>query len=369
MRTRLLLTIWGCRLLAACSGGSSSSPADAGADGAMDATTDVGPADTGTPPIPTPPVPDFALGEAIDTAPLGWTWVPFPDSHCMDGSPFGIGVNDNPDSENVLIFFEGGNLCFDPVSCIGVANPDGFTESKLLPNVRGHEDSLFSRDPTANPFGDWSYVYIPYCSGDLHLGNTRNGYHQPGWDQPNQHLGFANTRQFLERVVATYGGAQKVVVAGESAGSFGAIGNFDQVATAFQTVGDPALYLIDDSGPTMSNMWLKSCFQDLVIGAFGFRDTPLAEECPDCLNPEAGGLGEIIPFLTARYPDARMALTSPSSAADSPRTSSTWASPGRTQVACPCRSWKLTSSSSNPARTPCPSRTACAPALRATARS
>jgi len=203
----------------------------------MDATTDVGPADTGTPPIPTPPVPDFALGEAIDAAPLSWTWVPLPDSHCMDGSPFGIGVNDNPDSENVLIFFEGGNLCFDPVSCIGVANPDGFTASKLLPNVRGHEDSLFSRDPTANPFADWSYVYIPYCSGDLHLGNTLNGYHQPGWDQPNQHLGFGNTRQFLERVVATYGGAQKVLVAGESAGGFGAIGNFDQVATAFQTVG------------------------------------------------------------------------------------------------------------------------------------
>jgi len=125
----------------------------------------------------------------------------------------------------------------------------------------------------------------------------------------------------------------------------------------------------DDAGRYTITRILRQAGFEVQEAATGREALRLAEECPDCLNPEAGGLGGIIPFLTARYPDARMALTSPSSAADSPRTSSTWASPGRTQVACPCRSWKLTSSSSNPARTPCPSRTACAPALRATARS
>lgn len=281
--------------------------ADASVDGAPDAM-----APDAAPPRPTPPVPDFTLGEAIDAAPLSWTWVPFEDSQCMDGTPFGIGVNHNPDSENVVIFFEGGNLCFDPVSCLGVANLDGFTEAKLASFVNIHVNGIFSREDPVNPLRDWSYVYIPYCSGDLHIGNTLNGYHQPGWDEPNVHVGYANTRRFMERVVPTYADAQKVLVAGESAGGFGAIGNFHQIAEAFESVGSehPALYLLDDSGPTMGTTWLKPCFQELVIDAFGYLDTPLAEDCPACLDPVDGGLGQIIPFLTNRYPDARMSLLS-----------------------------------------------------------
>src|SRR5262245_54405098 len=73
----------------------------------------------------------------INVPPNEWTFVDFPDALCMDGSPTGIAVNPNPDSDDVVIFLQGGNACFNNASCLVVAHPDGYTADTFETEERG----------------------------------------------------------------------------------------------------------------------------------------------------------------------------------------------------------------------------------------
>ncbi|HEY3853707.1 MAG TPA: hypothetical protein VGO67_04860 [Verrucomicrobiae bacterium] len=47
----------------------------------------------------------------------GWTWVPFTNAFCLDGSTTGIGINPSTASSKVLIFLDGGGACWDQLTC------------------------------------------------------------------------------------------------------------------------------------------------------------------------------------------------------------------------------------------------------------
>lgn len=306
--------------LVACGDDSTPSVADSGvmdsAVSMMDATPpdDTGtppPPDTGTPPPPVdagpppPPPPAIEFGEAITADPNVWTYVPFEGSSCMNQTSFGIGVNLNPDSDNVVVYFQGGNLCFDFLSCIVVANPDGFSAATLNPSVNALNNGIFARDDAANPVADWNFVFVPYCSGDLHAGNIRDSY------RGNDYLGYSNTTQFLGRIVPTFESSNKVLITGSSAGGFGAMANFGQAVDAWGSRGSAAkLYLLDDAGPPMTTTYMPACFQNNVRTTFGINSIPLFDDCPECTDTEGGGLVNVLPFWAERYPDLRMAMLS-----------------------------------------------------------
>ena len=62
-------------------------------------------------------------------------------------------------------------------------------------------------------------MYVPYCTGDVHLGNTTTEY---AAGLTVHHNGFVNGTAALDYVAANASGATAVVVAGESAGSIAA---------------------------------------------------------------------------------------------------------------------------------------------------
>ncbi|MDH5493536.1 MAG: pectinacetylesterase family protein, partial [Myxococcales bacterium] len=220
--------------------GCGSDAAPAGSDGGADATLD-GAMDAA--PFVFPEVPPFAAGAPITAAPLEWTYIPFDETRCMNNTPVGIGINPSATSADVIIVFQGGNLCFDLTSCITVANLSGFDAADLGPTVSYMESGIFSRTDLDNPMRDWNFVFIPYCSGDLHAGNHPASYRNRAY------MGFSNTRAFLSRIVPTFADAGRVVVAGSSAGGFGALANYDQTVAAFQSVGSAArIHLLDDAG-------------------------------------------------------------------------------------------------------------------------
>ena len=272
---------------------------DASMDAAMDATRPM--RDSGPPP---PPPPTIEYGDAMTAADGVWTFVDFPGTTCMDGSATGLGLNLSSTSDDVVIYFQGGNLCFDALSCIAVANPDGFTAAKLNPAVNALANGIFDRTDPDNPVADWNFVFVPYCSGDIHTGNQPSGY------MGNANLGYGNTTQFLGRVVPTFSTATKVLVTGSSAGGFGAIANFHQAVSAFEARSSAKLYLLDDAGPPMSDTYLRPCFQQKIRDAFGLDSIPLMMECTNCSRPDGGGLGNMIPFLADAHPELRMAMLS-----------------------------------------------------------
>jgi hypothetical protein len=104
---------------------------------------------------------------------------------------------------------------------------------------------VFRRD-AGNPFRDYNYVLLPYCTGDLHTGSrlaTDRG-------ALLRFMGYANVGTFLRRIVPTFASARKVILAGSSAGGYGVLFNYERVRNAFAARAQAQFYLIDDSGPT-----------------------------------------------------------------------------------------------------------------------
>src|SRR5688572_12467677 len=61
---------------------------------------------------------------AGSTAPISvedgiWTWVPFSDALCADGSTTGLGIHRNGDDKTLLLYLQGGGACWDAESCYG----------------------------------------------------------------------------------------------------------------------------------------------------------------------------------------------------------------------------------------------------------
>jgi len=241
----------------------------------------------------------------IDAPANEWTWVEFPDSSCMDGTPTGIGINPHATSDDVVIFMMGGYACFNPTSCTFVAHKDGYSSAEFGDEKTEVIDQryMFDRDNPDNPFRDFSYVFVPYCSGDAYTGDKADV--EVAGDTYQFH-GYRNLTQFLERVVPTFPEAARVVLMGESAGGFGAFYNYDHVASAFGP--DVKVTLIDDAGPPMSEEFVPECLQQIFIDTWGAGQT-LPSGCSDC-DVEGVWLEPYVDYLLATYPDRSLGVIS-----------------------------------------------------------
>lgn len=286
--TRLALPLVAALALVACGSNGDNDTPDAGS------TPDAGDLpDAGTP---------DAGGPIEGLAPDGWTWVPFPEAHCRDGSSTGIGVNAHPGATKLMIFLQGGGACFNLASC--TANPRNFSQSdfdSLLPLDGG----VFNRADPANPVRDYNFVFVPYCTGDVHAGNNPNGSVNAILDN-QEFVGFANVGHYLARLVPTFPGMTDVLLTGQSAGGFGTNANFVQVSDAFPGV---AVDLVDDAGPPMRAPFLATCLQEKWIDLWNLDQTFLPACQGQCTDPNKVFLDNFQHLVTT-HPDSRFGLVS-----------------------------------------------------------
>lgn len=213
-------------------------------------------------------------GAVIEAADKKWTYIEFPDTQCRDGSKAGIAVSKNSASKKLMIFLEGGGACFDAQTCL--ANP-----ANVGRQTAEKTTGVFDRANSNNPVRDWNIVYVPYCTGDTHAGDNA-GFNVPGVG-PQQFVGYANMKKFLDRVVPTFQDATDVLLTGVSAGGFGAAQNAVLVQRAFSRVKVKA---IDDSGPPLSKLAIPECLQDIWRKSWGLDKTFLADCGASCPNPK-----------------------------------------------------------------------------------
>jgi Pectinacetylesterase len=144
--------------------------------------------------------------------------VPGGDCQCSDGSEFSFWVREaNP--RKVVFYLEAGGACFSAETC---APGRGLYKTTIeVPPTGGNFASggIFDFANERNPFADYSVVNVPYCTGDVHLGNATREY-APGLTI--QHKGHVNGNAALDHLVETFPAATEVVVTGESAGSIAA---------------------------------------------------------------------------------------------------------------------------------------------------
>jgi len=159
-------------------------------------------------------------------------------------------------SKNLVVYFEGGGACWDNLTCtfpIGGGLPPSapqFYVSQIAPGTDpANYSGLFDQSNAANPVKDWSFVYIPYCTGDIHTGSATRTYSNFGnpFLPPQytiQHRGFDNFMVVLDWIRKNFDAPKNILVTGSSAGGYGATANFPYVADSYPNAH---LYVVADA--------------------------------------------------------------------------------------------------------------------------
>ena len=247
--------------------------------------------------------PPEAYGSPFEEAaanPGRWVYVPTPGAVCRDGAPVGFGLRLQNGAEDLVIVLDGGGACSDRASCRG--NRDTYSSADFATQIgRRGEEGIAS--PTAeNPVGRWNAVFVPYCTGDLHAG-TRPDAAVPGVDGVQQFVGHRNLQAFLDTISANLPQPRRVLLAGGSAGGFGALFNFEAVARQFPASG---VALLDDSGPVF--------YDDAVfppdLGARFEALYGVSAAVPGSRIGEPDALETIYAYYAETYPRAALGLSS-----------------------------------------------------------
>ncbi|HET9665648.1 MAG TPA: pectin acetylesterase-family hydrolase [Desertimonas sp.] len=175
---------------------------------------------TSDPPVTEVAAPEVAAGStlpATETVAADTDWekvVPGGDCACADGSEFNFWVRE-ADPAKVVLYLEGGGACFDPTTC-------AFEDSSPYDwNISPDDDpslmsGIFDFANPQNPFADYSFVHVPYCTGDVHLGDRTREYAP---DLTVEHVGMVNGTAALSYLAENFADAAQVVVVGRSAGA------------------------------------------------------------------------------------------------------------------------------------------------------
>ena len=245
---------------------------------------DAGPPDAG-------PQPQFAEdGEPLQAADETWTYIEFPNTQCRDGSPAGLAVSLHGGSTKLMIFLEGGGVCQDPETCL--INPANTSEQRAQ-----QRDGVFDRKNAGNPVKDWNFVYIPYCTGDMHAGANPDG--MVANVGPQKFVGYLNFQKFLARVVPTFPGVTDVLLTGVSAGGFGASQSAPLVQRAFP---DVKVRMVADSSPQLPKAVIPECLQDIYRSNWKLEQTYLAE-CGAACPSKSDFMQDYAVFLAKTFSD------------------------------------------------------------------
>jgi len=222
------------------------------------------------------------------------------------------------DDSRLVIALDGGGACWNAATCVGSVLADNASyEAEVTEDVAYLDNASGIGDvgEPSNPFRDFTLVLVPYCTGDLHWGSRETVYQHTGargqvTEWTIHHRGFDNllavTRWLEDHYSGAGKGPTKVVVAGASAGGYGAMlassvireglgagTDMSVVVDSANGVITPEVYRDAFGGSALSNgAWgvettAPSFLQSLL--ALGYRILPLS----------------IFTALSSEYPDIR----------------------------------------------------------------
>ena len=196
-------------------------------------------------PLPIPQVPAL---------PDGWSKVELGDgTKCAGGDSYYFWVR--PGTENKLvIFFQGGGLCWDNETCWDKRNDCVDCDSESTTSFS--ETGILDIENVDNPFSSYYFVVIPYCTADLHWGDKEKTYVFRDQEFIVQHKGFINGQSVLKWVYTHFSKPESILVAGSSAGSYGAILHSDSVIKRYPT---SKVVVLSDSGAIFPKSYDFDC--------------------------------------------------------------------------------------------------------------
>ncbi|GMF47632.1 unnamed protein product [Phytophthora fragariaefolia] len=183
---------------------------------------------------------------------------------------FQVFPNTNQDKSKLMIFFQGGGGCADDNTCAfglecSLAENALFT---TVATVRGA--GVIDRFMVDNMFKDWNVVFVPYCTGDVHVGNKLFPAFESGIEKslgnpqcleknlPMHMNGYNNSKSALNWALQNFPDVEDLVVGGASAGSFGAqffsnhiadMWSVDAKGTQFSVMADSYVGVFPENRP------------------------------------------------------------------------------------------------------------------------
>lgn len=142
---------------------------------------------------------------------LGRTYEP----QCMQGDPYRYFAKRGTVNKLVM-YYQGGGACWNNLTC-------GFPACRVSPppSLDGNSTGFGDLDNPDNPFRDWHWVFISYCTCDIHFGDTTQDYVGVE-DITVQHKGYHNARVAERWAREHFVNPETVFVTGSSAGAYGA---------------------------------------------------------------------------------------------------------------------------------------------------
>lgn len=160
------------------------------------------------------------------------------------------------DKEKVIIDFFGGGACFNSVNCFGPDPAVGSTifTTNLYPSISEAAEIACGGDISiavgtdcrgfinitraGNPFQNYTHIFVPYCTGDVHLGNQQFDYQNCGQaDCRRNHYGAINAKLVVDWVIREFPNVSQMVLFGDSAGGYGSVSWAPYVAAAYSALG------------------------------------------------------------------------------------------------------------------------------------
>ncbi|MGH8781654.1 pectin acetylesterase-family hydrolase [Paraburkholderia sp.] len=272
-----------------------------------------------------------------------WYEVTLPESSgasCGNGTPLRFYVN-RAQSDSMLYMMEPGGACWDYGTCtetstgaeagLGGFNPDGIPHNYM--NGTANESLLSSflsplltrmdlehilvGEPQVET-QNWTQVFVPYCSGDIHMGSAVRNYTSPTGDWRIQHFsGVKNIQAVSQWLVAHgFGKPNRLLVYGMSAGGYGTLGNYATIRNTLQ----PQAYssLLDDAGTVFNSPFNADPATHPSVGLYNKVRSEWDMTGPSgmiTINSklakgfDPNNLGSVYAALSATYPHDRFGFT------------------------------------------------------------
>ncbi|KAG6977187.1 hypothetical protein JG688_00000625 [Phytophthora aleatoria] len=147
---------------------------------------------------------------------------------------FQVFPNGGSDKSKLMIFFQGGGACADADTCAFGLQCSLGASATFTTAATASSAGVLDRSISDNMFKDWNIVFIPYCTGDIHIGNRVTAAYESGievllgnsqclgLDYAMHMNGYNNTMAVLDWALENYPDVDNLIVGGESAGSLGA---------------------------------------------------------------------------------------------------------------------------------------------------
>lgn len=257
-----------------------------------------------------------------------WQQIELAGTQCGNGSQYRFYLYDNPGSNNLLVLFEGGGACWDYATCsgqagiLGAAHPNGipnnyiqeFQPKYVSPLVNGADPGIpIFRAKKNLPTNGWDMVYMPYCTGDVHVGNAVRTYTDPTGVNPPitwRHVGYNNTVAAMNHVKTRFPTIGKALITGFSAGGVTSSAGYYKV----RRILNPTVkgYMLNDSGPVFpapSSSYKSRPLHDLIKTQWSLAT--LYGELPATFNQN--DFGSITKVVATEFPNDQLAYTGYSS--------------------------------------------------------